>query len=115
RWVASPMHRRRDYRAGTLFGDATFVQSVDTVDSNIFASNFSQAGKHWTNGDFNYDGAVDTIEFNLLARNFSQTRAAPGLRSTPSALVPEPASVNLLALSAAALGARRRREAHIAN
>ena len=100
----------------TLFGDATFDYTVDTVDFNILASNFSATGKHWTDGDFNYDGAVDTIDFNLLASNFSQTLAGASASSgLNGALVPEPASISSLGMVLGALAARRRRGSQIGN
>ena len=40
--------------------------------SNDLAASFSQSGKSWFNGDFNYDGSIDTVDFNLLASNFGQ-------------------------------------------
>ena len=75
----------------TLYGDATLNRTVDTIDFNILAVNFSQTGKTFSQGNFDYDalGNVDTIDFNLLAANFSKTlapasapaakAAAPGL------------------------------------
>jgi hypothetical protein len=57
--------------------DANHDRSVDTVDFNILAANFSQAGKTFGQGDFNYDTVVDTVDFNLLAAKFGQTLAAP--------------------------------------
>src|SRR5262249_31262754 len=39
----------------TAYGDANLDGSVDTVDFNALASNFSQSGKRWVQGDFNYD------------------------------------------------------------
>jgi len=92
--------------AYTLAGDANLDLTVDTVDFNLLAASFSQSGKFWENGDFNYDGSVDTVDFNLLASNFSKTAAGP---AALGALVPEPASIALLALASCSLIARRRR------
>src|SRR5204863_8504402 len=47
--------------AYTLAGDANLDLTVDTVDFNLLAASFSQSGKFWENGDFNYDGSVDTV------------------------------------------------------
>jgi hypothetical protein len=81
--------------AYTLYGDADLNRSVDTIDFNILAANFSQSGQRWSRGDFNFDGSVDTTDFNLLAANFSQTLSA----GFPGALVPEPGcAAALLAL-----------------
>jgi hypothetical protein len=56
-----------------LTGDANHDGTVDTIDFNIFASNFSQPGGQRADGDFNYDGSIDTVDFNLLAANFGVT------------------------------------------
>src|SRR5262249_13394454 len=77
----------------TLYGDANLDGTVDTVDFNNLASNFSLAG-NWSQGDFNFDGVVDTVDFNLLASNFSQSLAAPTIDSH----VPEPIGVAGVAL-----------------
>ena len=78
---------------------------MDTIDFNLLAASFSQTGKRWFNGDFDYSGTVDTIDFNLLATNFSYGFPAPALGS----LVPEPASLGLLGLAAPTMLRRRRR------
>ena len=74
-----------DWKHGTLWGgssnhgffvltaDANHDGTVDTIDFNILAANFSQAGASRSVGDFDYNGTVDTIDFNLLAANFSKT------------------------------------------
>src|SRR5438045_7657265 len=94
--------------AYTLSGDANLDATVDTIDFNLLAANFSQSGKYWFNGDFNYDGSVNTIDFNLLASNFGQTMpAAFGSEAqarreagTPGGvLVPEPGTFALLIAS----------------
>lgn len=87
----------------TLAGDANLDREVDTIDFNSLAANFSQGGKFWFQADLNFDGIVDTQDFNALAANFGQSigTAAPGV------LIPEPASLALLA--AGALLSRRRR------
>jgi len=61
-------------------------------------------------GDFNYDGTVNSLDFNLLATNFNQSIAPPPPAPALGALVPEPASLAMLAVTAI-LGARRRRSA----
>jgi hypothetical protein len=79
-----------------LSADSNRDHSVDTIDFNILASNFSKTGRTFSQGNFDYDagGNVDTIDFNLLASNFSKTLPAP----TPSlgamtAAAPKPTSV----------------------
>src|SRR5262249_18373084 len=62
-----------------LTGDANHDRHVDTIDFNILAANFSQTGKTFNQGNFDYsaDGKVDTLDFNLLAANFSKYLAPP--------------------------------------
>jgi len=86
-------------------GDANIDKTVDTVDFNILAANFSGTAKIWTQGDFNGDETVDTIDFNLLASNFSLV--APG--DSIGALVPEPCTVLAAVAFGAGLNLRRRR------
>jgi autotransporter-associated beta strand protein len=96
----------------TYSGDANMDGSVDTVDFNILASNFSQSSKNWTDGDFNYDTVVDTVDFSLLASNFGQTLPAASAASSlgsVGALVPEPGFAGLATIIGGMLIARRRR------
>jgi hypothetical protein len=93
----------------TLAGDANLDGSVDTVDFNLLAANFSQSPKVWSEGDFNYDTVVDTVDFSLLASNFSQTLAARGGASPLGSVVPEPGCIGLAALTGGLLMSRRRR------
>jgi hypothetical protein len=89
-------------------GDANLDKTVDTVDFNNLAQNFSGSGKLWNQGDFNYDGSVDTVDFNLLASNFSQTLPASGGGSL-GALVPEPSTFAAIAAMGMLLIRQRRR------
>jgi len=89
----------------TYFGDANLDGTVDTIDFNLMAANFSQGGKDWFHGDFNYDNIVDTIDFNLLASNFGLTLPA----AMPSTLVPEPTGSMACAAAPLAIALRRPR------
>ena len=59
---------------------------MDTVDFNILAANFSQSGKTFSQGNFDYDstGSVDTIDFNLLAANFGKMLAPASVSASAS-------------------------------
>ena len=91
----------------TYSGDANIDGTVDTIDFNQVAANFSGSSKDWNQGDFNYDGTVDSVDFNLLASNFGQVR--PGAASQLGGLVPEPATGGLIVGALSVLGLARRR------
>jgi len=94
--------------AATYYGDADLNGVVDTVDFNILASKFSQAGV-WAEGDFDYNGTVDTVDFNLLASNFGKPGVlASGAAASLGAIVPEPVSFATFATLAAGGLLRRR-------
>jgi len=90
----------------TYAGDANLDATVDTVDFNLLAANFSQSGKNWVNGDFNYDATVDTVDFNLLASNFGQVLPASSVAF--GAMVPEPAMTIVSSAIGGVLLLRRR-------
>ena len=92
--------------AYTYFGDANLDGVVSTSDFAAMALHFGASTQKWTDGDFNYDGVVNALDFNAIATNFG----SPVLTAPPAlgTLVPEPASLMLLGLSASFLGRRRR-------
>jgi hypothetical protein len=102
--------------AYTYSGDANVDGVVNTGDFNTLAMHFNNANLAtpgapiWAEGDFNYDGKVNMLDFNGVATNFGAAAIAAPTLDAPSlgTLVPEPASLALLA-SIALLGVRRRR------
>jgi hypothetical protein len=94
-----------------LPGDANVDGVVDTLDFNALAANFGKNSVFWRQADFNTDNVVDTLDFNALAANFGKSaNPAPGESGGGAAtLVPEPASMGLLALAVWSAMVRRRR------
>jgi hypothetical protein len=112
----------------TYFGDANLSGKVDGSDYSLADAGYAtwKPGFNgtrltgWYNGDFNYDGTVDGSDYALLDNAFNNQGApavAAALTASSTAqaagvttsAVPEPASLTLLAATAAALAARRRR------
>ena len=84
-------------------GDADLDGSVLLGDLSILAFNWeSSTGMTWSTGDFDLDGTVNLADLSTLAFHWEQTEAG----APP---VPEPMTVGLLAVGAAALLRRRRR------
>src|SRR5262249_34262141 len=85
----------------TYLGDANLDGKVNALDFNLLATNFGSAtGKQWSQADFNFDGQTTTADFTALASNFNLTLAAPATiaGATLGTLVPEPASIAMLAV-----------------
>ena len=101
----------------TYAGDANmdgFISGDDyaAIDFNVAVPN----SDGWYNGDFNYDGIISgddyaAIDFNIVAQGAPfPTSGSAGLSGVTA--VPEPASLSVLGLGAAALMGRRRRRAN---
>lgn len=97
--------------AHTLAGDADLSFNVNFDDLLVLAQNYNPTatGKVWSQGDFNYDGTVNFDDLLGLAQNYGgsalQAEAVAssfgaefaGEWARAMSLVPEPASLSLLA------------------
>jgi fibronectin-binding autotransporter adhesin len=101
--------------AQTYYGDSNLDGTVNILDFNNLATNFGTSGMVWATGDFNYDGTVNVLDLNAVATNFGQSISLPaplvlnGATPALGALVPEPASIGLIALGLTCLSPRRTR------
>jgi hypothetical protein len=87
-----------------LFGDANGDIVVDAADFVALKSHMGQGpGATLAGGDFNSDGTVDWDDLQLLIAHFGETGG-----DAPST-APEPATLGLLAIGAAAMLRRNRR------
>jgi autotransporter-associated beta strand protein len=96
----------------TLFGDATLDGTVNFDDLLKLAANYNTSGKLWYQGDFTGDGTVNFDDLLRLAAAYNTSLPAGVIGGAPEfamaqALVPEPASLGLLAAFSAALTRRR--------
>ena len=85
-------------------GDANGDGMVDVADLGVLGANFNQSNMAFADGDFNDDGIVDVADLGILGANWSASQAT----GNASALVPEPATLSLLAMSVLMAGRRRR-------
>ena len=80
----------------TLEGDADLDNDVDLDDFLLLKQNFGASPASWMMGDFDLNNSVSLTDFSRLKNNFGTN------------VVPEPASLSLLAISALAMLRRRR-------
>ena len=76
-------------------GDANFDGSVDVADLGIVGANFTADDMQWDTGDFSLDSMTDVADLGLLGANWTASQAT----GNASALVPEPTTLSLLAMS----------------
>ena len=88
-------------RAGTEFGDVNLDGLVNTTDLAALADNFGTTGRGWAGGDLNGDGIISTTDLTIMAANFGFSAASDN--------IPEPATLSLLMIGAAAFLGRKRR------
>lgn len=94
----------------TYNGDANLDGVIDIDDYFMIDTNYARGTVNPTyrQGDFNYSGAITADDYFMIdAAYVGQTGPLSGVAS-PVAAVPEPATLSLLALGAAALLRRRR-------
>jgi fibronectin-binding autotransporter adhesin len=95
-----------DVHRGFL-GDANDSGTVDVTDLNLVLSNLGTKQSSWSAGNFDGAATIDLTDLNDVLNNLGNSAAGTSTVSPPAA--PEPASLSLLALGAAALIARRRK------
>ena len=103
-----------------LVGDANDDNKVDFDDLLALAKHYGQSSLtySYSEGDFNGDHAVDFNDLLLLAQHYNQTVADSATTDVPAdlaadwtlaqSLVPEPATLGLVAAALAATVRRRR-------
>ena len=84
--------------------DFNFDGLVDVADLGIVGVNFNAADMQWNTGDFNLDNMTDVADLGILGANWTASQAT----GNASALVPEPTTLSLLAISVLVVGRRRR-------
>jgi autotransporter-associated beta strand protein len=103
-------------------GDANDDGVVNFADFVRLSNNYGVADAGWFGGDFNGDGTTNFADFVRLSNNYGNTVAGGAIVISPAewaalnsfgaaaAPVPEPASLALLGVGAAALLTKRRRK-----
>ena len=88
----------------TLLGDINRDSVVDVGDLGILGAYFKMQGDGIGHTDLNDDGIVDVADLGILGANWTASQAT----GNASALVPEPTTLSLLAMSVLMVGRRRR-------
>ncbi|MGD0390304.1 MAG: PEP-CTERM sorting domain-containing protein [Tepidisphaeraceae bacterium] len=108
----------------TLLGDVYLEGTVNGPDLAVLAANYNQSFTAWDQGNFQYDGIVNGPDLAELAANFNQGDSGADVSAgdvaaldafaaangvSLAANVPEPTTVELIALAGTGLLTRRRR------
>ncbi len=84
-------------------GDANMDGTVDVLDLSVLANNFGGGDKVWEDADFNDDSVVDVLDLTVFANHFGEGGGSAG----EAGQVPEPATMALVCMGAAAALAAR--------
>jgi len=80
-----------------LAGDADGDGQIGLADLQQVAANWQQAGRTWSDGDFNLDGTVDELDLSLLAQRWSPASPTSFDEALAAvAFVPEPGTLTAL-------------------
>ncbi|HWP40653.1 MAG TPA: hypothetical protein VNL70_06975, partial [Tepidisphaeraceae bacterium] len=112
----------------TYFGDADLSGSIDATDYSLIDNGYVNSLSGWLNGDFDYSGVIDATDYALIDNAYvnqvgplAQTLIASheamfgseylkALRAVQAGVVPEPATMGLLAWAAWSYRRPRRRQ-----
>jgi hypothetical protein len=75
---------------------------VNLSDLATLGQNWNGTGKVWSQGDFNYDGTVNLSDLATLGQHWNQSIAGFSMALDSTTAVPEPGSIVLLLVGAAA-------------
>ena len=92
------------YHIASHPSDANFDGLVNVADLGIVGANFNGTEVSYVDGDANLDGSVDVADLGILGANWTASQVT----GNTSALVPEPTTLSLLAMSMLMVGRRRR-------
>jgi hypothetical protein len=87
-------------RTGTQVGDFNLDGLINATDLAIMNPNFGLGGMLYQNGNANCDDLINATDLAILAANFGYV--------APAGAVPEPMTMSLLTLGAAAILRRKK-------